>query len=158
MFTGEAETATATGEPLSLLVTDIDHFKAFNDRHGHQVGDAVLRLVADKLKRSVKGRDTVARYGGEEFVLLLPQTGPADATRLADQLRAEIAKSRLVVRNRGHDLGKVTISIGVATFEPGETTDNCFRRADQALYKAKNTGRNRVVSAEADTQREPAMA
>ena len=147
VFAMEAASARSSGSSLSLLVTDIDHFKLFNDRHGHQIGDAVLKLVADKLKRSVKGRDTVARYGGEEFVVLLPRTGETDAADLAEQLRAEIAKSRLVVRNRGQDLGKVTISIGVAELQPGETPDNCFRRADQALYRAKNEGRNRVVAA-----------
>ncbi len=147
VFAEEALEATATGAPLSLLVTDIDHFKLFNDRHGHQIGDAVLKLVADKLKRSVKGRDTVARFGGEEFVVLLPQTDEVAAAKLADQLRGEIAKSRLVVRNRGQDLGKVTISIGVAELQPGETPDTCFRRADQALYSAKHAGRNKVMAA-----------
>ena len=156
VFAMEAESARASGAPLSLLVTDIDHFKLFNDRHGHQIGDAVLKLVADKLKRSVKGRDTVARYGGEEFVLLLPRTAETVAAELAEQLRAEIAKSRLVVRNRGQDLGKVTISIGVAQWQPGETPDECFRRADQALYRAKHEGRNRVVAAARTTQ--PVMA
>jgi diguanylate cyclase len=133
---------------LSLLVIDIDHFRSFNNTHGHQVGDAVLRLVADKLKRSVKGRDTVARYGGEEFIVLLPQTGDDGAAQLAEQIRADIAHSRLVVRNRGQDLGKVTISIGVAELMPGETPDNCFRRADEALFQAKHEGRNRVIVAE----------
>jgi len=143
----EAAEAAATGAPLSLLVTDIDHFKSFNDTHGHQIGDAVLKLVAERLKRSVKGRDTVARYGGEEFVVILPQTDESAAARLADQLRTEIAKCRLVVRNRGHDLGKVTISIGVAEFVPDETPEACFERADKALYGAKHAGRNRVMTA-----------
>ena len=147
VFADEAETALASGTPLSLLVTDIDHFKLFNDTHGHQIGDAVLKLVAERLKRSVKGRDTVARYGGEEFVVVLPQTDEAAAVRLAEQLRAEIAKSRLVVRNRGQDLGKVTISIGVAELERGEDPESCFKRADDALYGAKQAGRNRVMSA-----------
>ncbi len=148
IFAQEVERSIAEGTPLSLLVADIDHFKQFNDRHGHQIGDAVLKLVADKLKRSVKGRDTVARYGGEEFVVMLPDTEQASAASLADQLRTEIAKSRLVVRNKGQDLGKVTISIGVAEFRSEETPDCCFRRADEALYQAKNTGRNRVVTAD----------
>jgi diguanylate cyclase len=148
VFALEAATATGSGSPLSLLVIDIDHFRSFNNTHGHQVGDAVLRLVADKLKRSVKGRDTVARYGGEEFIVLLPQTGDDGAAQLAEQIRADIAHSRLVVRNRGQDLGKVTISIGVAELVPGETPDNCFRRADEALFQAKHEGRNRVIVAE----------
>jgi len=150
VFADEATCAGETGEPLSLLVTDIDHFKKFNDTHGHQIGDVVLRLVAERLKGAVKGRDTVARYGGEEFAVILPRTTAEAAARLADQLRAEIAKSRLVVKSRSQDLGRVTLSIGVATLRPGETTDSCFRRADEALYRAKHEGRNRVVSAEAN--------
>jgi diguanylate cyclase len=151
VFADEAAHAQAERTPLSLLVCDIDHFKQFNDRYGHQIGDAVLKLVADKLKRSVKGRDTVARYGGEEFVVMLPATSEVDAAGLADQLRTEIAKSRLVVRNRGRDLGKVTISIGVAELRRTETPDDCFRRADSALYRAKHAGRNRVARAELAT-------
>lgn len=152
VFADEATNARETGEPLSLLVTDIDHFKKFNDTHGHQIGDVVLRLVAERLKSAVKGRDTVARYGGEEFAVILPRTEGEAAARLADQLRAEIAKSRLVVKNRSQDLGRVTLSIGVATLQPGETTDSCFRRADEALYRAKNEGRNRVVTAESKAE------
>ncbi len=145
-FAREISEAEETGEPLTLLVADIDHFKAFNDTHGHQIGDIVLKLVADRLKRSVKGRDTVTRYGGEEFAVILPRTTLADATEVANQLRSEIAKSRLVLRNRGQELGKVTLSIGVALYRPGESTDTCFQRADEALYTAKRTGRNRVVA------------
>ena len=148
-FAREAKEAEASGEPLALLVADIDHFKAFNDAHGHQIGDVVLRLVADRLKRSVKGRDTVARYGGEEFAVLLPRTSLVDATEVANQLCGEIAKSRLVMRNRGQELGKVTLSIGVARYRPGESTDTCFQRADEALYTAKRTGRNRVMAEDA---------
>ncbi|MEZ5864127.1 MAG: diguanylate cyclase [Geminicoccaceae bacterium] len=144
VFAREAREATMTGEPLALLVADIDHFKAFNDTHGHQIGDVVLKLVADRLKRSVKGRDTVVRYGGEEFAVLLPRTTLRDAEEVADHLRSEIAKSRLVMRNRGQELGKVTLSIGVGLYRPGEPTDVCFDRADQALYAAKHAGRNRV--------------
>lgn len=161
VFADAAAEAETSEEPLSLLVTDIDHFKKFNDTHGHQIGDVVLRLVAEKLRNSVKGRDTVARYGGEEFAVILPRTAGDAAAKLADQLRAEIAKSRLVIRNRSQDLGRVTLSIGVATLQPGESTDSCFRRADEALYRAKNQGRNRVVtaeSAEESNSEEPATA
>jgi diguanylate cyclase len=158
VFVQEVERAIADQAPLSLLVADIDHFKQFNDRHGHQIGDAVLKLVAEKLKRSVKGRDTVARYGGEEFVVMLPDTDEACAAGLAEQLRAEIAKSRLVIRNKGKDLGKVTISIGVAEFDIQEAPECCFRRADEALYRAKNAGRNCVVTADEAALPEVAVA
>jgi diguanylate cyclase len=158
VFAREAEAALSSGLPLSLLVTDIDHFRTFNNTHGHQIGDAVLKLVAEKLKRSVKERDTVARYGGEEFVIVLPRTDAVAAAQLAEQLRADIARSRLVVRNRGQDLGKVTISIGIAELQPGETTENCFRRADEALFRAKDEGRNRVVAASAETKPLAAVA
>lgn len=148
-FAREAKQAAISGDSLALLVADIDHFKAFNDTHGHQVGDVVLKLVADRLKRSVKGRDTVARYGGEEFAVLLPRTTLRNAVEVADHLRGEIAKSRLVMRNRGQELGKVTLSIGVALYRVGEPTDSCFSRADSALYAAKHAGRNRVMVEEA---------
>jgi diguanylate cyclase len=138
--------AIETGEPLSLVMCDIDHFKAFNDTWGHQTGDQVLRLVANCLSENVKGRDTAARYGGEEFAVILPQTQLAGAVNLANQIRAKVESKKLVKKSTGDILGIITISCGVTQFDPNETTEDFVRRADQCLYAAKRTGRNRVVS------------
>jgi diguanylate cyclase len=141
--------ANNTGEPLSLLITDIDHFKHFNDTYGHQMGDQVLRLVARTLTDSVKGRDTPARYGGEEFAIILPQTRLQDALVLAEQIRRTIMRRHIVRRDTGDDFGTITLSMGVATYHPTEHLVDTLRRADAALYQAKRSGRNRVISEEA---------
>lgn len=141
-----ARDAMESGESLSLLIADIDHFKQFNDTYGHQLGDQVLRLVARTLTDSVKGRDTPARYGGEEFAIILPQTRLNDAEGLAEQIRRTIMRRRIVRRNTGDDFGTITLSIGVSCYRPGEQLIDTVRRADAALYQAKRSGRNRVVS------------
>jgi len=130
---------------FSLLVTDIDHFKSFNDRYGHLTGDRVLRLVAGTLKQSVKGRDTAARYGGEEFVILLPGTGLRSAMSVAEGIRQSVMNKELVKRSTGENLGCVTLSIGVATRREDDTAESLIGRADACLYAAKRSGRNRVV-------------
>lgn len=140
-----AAEAVETGQPLSLVVVDIDHFKRFNDSFGHQTGDVVLKLMASKLRNSVRQRDVAARYGGEEFVVLLPATDLDTAVRRADSVRAEVAAHRLRARGSGKDLGVVTLSMGVAQYRPGEPLSRLFARADRALYLAKQQGRNRVV-------------
>ncbi|MDR3424345.1 MAG: diguanylate cyclase [Alphaproteobacteria bacterium] len=136
---------------MSLLMIDIDHFKKFNDTHGHLIGDQVLRLVARTLVENLKGRDVIARYGGEEFVIVLPQTRLQDAERVANQLRAGLASKHITKRGTNEVLGVVTISIGAAEYVVGEDSDTLISRADAAMYKAKQTGRNRVVCAEAET-------
>jgi diguanylate cyclase len=141
--------ANTTGEPLSLVITDIDHFKHFNDTYGHQMGDQVLRLVARTLTDSVKGRDTPARYGGEEFAIVLPQTKLEAGLLLAEQIRRTIMRRHIVRRDTGDDFGTITLSMGVATYHAGEHLVDTLRRADAALYQAKRSGRNRVVSEEA---------
>ena len=140
-----ARDAMESGEAVSLLIADIDHFKQFNDTYGHQLGDQVLRLVARTLTDSVKGRDTPARYGGEEFAIILPQTRLQDAEGLADQIRRSIMRRRIVRKPTGDDLGTITLSIGVSCYRPGEQLMETIRRADAALYEAKRRGRNRVV-------------
>jgi diguanylate cyclase len=134
------------GEPLSLLLCDIDHFKQFNDTWGHQTGDQVLRLVANCISENVKGRDTAARFGGEEFAVVLPQTELADAVRLANQIRSKVESKKLVKKSNGDILGVITISIGAAQYDMKETAESLVQRADACLYAAKRTGRNRVMS------------
>ena len=128
--------------PLSLLMIDIDHFKAFNDRFGHVMGDSVLRLVGAVLKQSIKGQDLAARYGGEEFTVILPNTTIANADIVAQQLCRQIASRELKRRSDGESLGSITVSIGVAAYRRGERSRTLIERADAALYAAKSAGRN----------------
>ena len=134
------------GEPLALLMCDIDHFKAFNDTWGHTTGDQVLRLVAGCLSENVKGRDTAARYGGEEFAVILRNTSLADATSLANQIRLFVERKKLVKKSTGDILGTISISIGVAQMETTDTQVLLIQRADTCLYAAKAAGRNCVIS------------
>lgn len=134
------------GETFSLLVTDIDHFKSFNDRFGHLTGDQVLRLVANEVKQNVKGQDVAARYGGEEFAIILPATTLEDAAIVADHIRRAVMSKELVKRSTGENLGRVTVSVGVATHKQGDTASSIIERADKCLYAAKGAGRNRVVT------------
>ncbi len=134
------------GTPLSLLMLDIDHFKHFNDDFGHQTGDTVLQLVGRMLADNVKGQDVAARYGGEEFAILLPFTRVEQAQGLAESIRRTIGGRKLVKRNTGQELGRVTISVGVAQYRAGEPLTNLIQRADDALYAAKHAGRDRVVT------------
>ena len=137
--------AADSGAPLTLLIIDIDHFKKFNDAYGHQIGDQVLRLVARTLVENLKGRDVIARYGGEEFVILLPQTRLCDAEKVANQLRGSLGSKQIKKRSTNETLGVVTISIGAAEYCPIEDAESFIARADAGLYKAKQTGRNKVV-------------
>jgi diguanylate cyclase len=137
--------AIAKNEPLSLLMTDIDHFKTFNDRYGHLTGDQVLRLVGAAVKQNVKGQDIAARYGGEEFIVVLPDTTLRSAVAVADQIRRSVMTKELIKRSTGEHLGRVTISIGVATLHRTENAAALIGRADSCLYGAKRAGRNRVV-------------
>jgi diguanylate cyclase len=130
--------------PLSVLLIDIDHFKQFNDQHGHQVGDDVLRLIGRSLKESVKEQDTAARYGGEEFSVLLPNTDLDGARVVAENIRAAIGQKVLRRRSTGEALGRVTVSVGAAKYQQGETLDGLMERVDRLLYAAKQAGRNMV--------------
>jgi len=132
-------------EPLALLMVDIDHFKRFNDAHGHQVGDQVLRLVARTLTDCVRDGDLPARYGGEEFAVILPGTPLAAARPIAERIRTTLAARKIVRRNTGEALGGITISVGAALYRPGEAPAALIKRADSALYAAKHQGRNRLV-------------
>jgi diguanylate cyclase len=137
-------------QKVSLLMIDIDHFKRFNDIHGHLIGDQVLRLVARTLVENLKGRDIIARYGGEEFVIILPATRLQDAERVANLLRSSLATKNITKRGTNEILGIVTISLGAAEYVRGEDGDTLISRADTALYEAKQTGRNKVVCASAN--------
>ena len=141
----EAEKAEEEKTDLCLLLMDIDHFKKFNDTYGHRVGDEVLRVVARQLKSVVKGQDTPARYGGEEFTCILPNTSLHDATSLANQIREKIAKQVLRNKKTGQEFGRITLSIGVSKYVKGESLEGFIQRADEALYRAKDQGRNRVI-------------
>ena len=134
------------GESLSLMMVDIDYFKKFNDTYGHQVGDEVLKLIATTLSKTVKGTDVAARYGGEEFAIILPTTNLDGAYSVGDAIRSRISTKKLVNRQTNTDLGKITVSIGIAQFKYGEKLSDFIGRADQALYTAKKLGRNRVIS------------
>jgi two-component system cell cycle response regulator len=139
------EQATSRGKPLAALVIDIDYFKAINDGHGHDAGDDVLREFALRIKRSIRGIDLACRYGGEEFVIIMPETDMAVAAMVAERLRRRIAADPFVIQQGARHI-PVTISIGLAGLRGGDDTAAALlKRADQALYRAKRDGRNRVV-------------
>jgi diguanylate cyclase len=125
---------------------DIDHFKNFNDKFGHPLGDQVLRLVAATIGECVKGRDVVARYGGEEFSVILPKTGLNSACTVGDQIRQAVANKEVTKKSTAEKLGQITLSVGVAQFRSEETGAELIVRADEALYAAKQRGRNCVVA------------
>ncbi len=131
---------------FSLLLIDIDHFKQFNDTHGHTVGDRVLKYVASVMTGGIKGDDMLARYGGEEFVVLLPNTGYEDAVAVGNHIREKVSSNKLVDNNAQKKvLGYITVSVGVAAITEKDNLDSIVERADKALYLAKERGRNRVM-------------
>ena len=138
------EEANTNGESLSLLLSDIDHFKKFNDTFGHQTGDQVLRLVALAVKHNVKSEDLTCRYGGEEFAVILPRADAKKAHEIAERIRHSVFSKELIKRSTGENLGRITISVGVANLRPGETANDLIARADEALYAAKAAGRNTI--------------
>jgi two-component system cell cycle response regulator len=140
------EQATARGKPLAVLVLDIDYFKSVNDTYGHDAGDDVLREFSDRLRKSIRGIDLACRFGGEEFVVVMPDTDMSVAGMVAERLRRRIATEPFRVSNDSRAI-EVTISIGMAAL--GSADDDAaamLKRADQALYRAKRDGRNRVVA------------
>jgi len=140
----EAAVFERGGRPLSILLGDVDHFKRINDQHGHAVGDGVLRAIARVLREGVREVDHVARWGGEEFLVLLPGTEIDEAEQVADRLRGAIQALVEVEGRRGLGL---TLTLGLAELQHGESVEQALMRADRALYEGKQSGRNRVVLA-----------
>ena len=137
--------ANAGGAPVSVLIADIDHFKRVNDTLGHEAGDAVLKVFAERLGSDLRALDQAARYGGEEFVVMMPGAGLAEAQIAAERLRRVIGETPFQVDGIGEV--PVTVSVGLAQLNQGESVDSLLRRADAALYEAKTEGRNRVQAA-----------
>ncbi|MBS0299160.1 MAG: diguanylate cyclase [Proteobacteria bacterium] len=140
----EASFATRNRAPLCFALLDIDNFKQLNDTHGHHVGDNALRHLVDAVKETVRREDVVSRYGGEEFVILLPNTGLKEAIQAISRIRRFMTKKFFLYDNNRL---LITFSAGVAQFNPGESQEDLFKRADEALYRAKKNGKNQVVAA-----------
>jgi two-component system cell cycle response regulator len=140
------EQAASRGKPLTALVLDIDFFKSINDTYGHDAGDDVLREFATRIRKSIRGIDLACRFGGEEFVIVMPETDMGVATIVAERLRRRIASEPFAIQQGASSI-EVTISIGLAALDAGDVNaGNILKRADQALYRAKRDGRNRVVA------------
>ena len=135
---------TGGREPLCLIFCDVDRFKQFNDDYGHLMGDRVLRRVGELLLEQAPTNAIAARFGGEEVAIILPMTNSAEASAIAEQLRHRIEQLRVKLKNSDHVLDNITASFGIAGALPGDTLDSLLERADQALYAAKRSGRNRV--------------
>ena len=139
----EIDLARRNNTPLSVVMFDFDHFKRVNDTYGHQCGDFVLKQVAQEVKKSIRKTDLLFRYGGEEFVLLLHKTSLENAAVVADKVRERIAKTRIHFQEKDID---ISISMGAATLQESDASTSLIERADNALYSAKNLGRNRVCT------------
>jgi two-component system, cell cycle response regulator len=145
---GLVEHSVAGGKPLAVLMLDVDHFKAINDTYGHDAGDEVLREFALRIRKSIRGLDLACRYGGEEFIVVMPETDLSAAALVAERLRRTIASEPFALQ-RGERATNVTISVGIAALGSGDDAPKVLKRADEALYRAKRAGRNRVVPAAA---------
>ena len=143
----EMARARRGGTSLSLIIVDLDHFKRINDTHGHDVGDLVLQSFADTARAQLREGDILCRMGGEEFVILLPDTAPEQAMQVAERLRLAVSTTPVEVETEAVAAARLTYtaSLGVARVDPEETSlEPAIKRADEALYAAKNAGRNRV--------------
>jgi two-component system, cell cycle response regulator len=143
------DNAANRGKPLSILMLDVDYFKAVNDTYGHEAGDRVLRELANRIRKHIRNVDLGFRVGGEEFVIVLPDTEAEVALRVAERLRKAVS-SRAFPLSEGKGALPVTISVGISSFaSPSDSLETLLKRADEALYKAKREGRNRVIQAAA---------
>ena len=147
-YAAEYMRAARYGRPLAVLLVDIDHFKKFNDEHGHLVGDKVLKLTAKVLHESIRKADLLARYGGEEFVLVLPEIDKEHALQVAEKLRRAIEQTHFP-KEESQPFGHLTASFGLAAFPEDASEETALLKlADEALYRAKANGRNRVEASE----------
>ncbi|BBP44883.1 GGDEF domain-containing protein [Thiosulfatimonas sediminis] len=141
------EEAKEYGTKFCLVITDIDHFKKFNDTYGHLIGDSVLRYFAKVIKRNQGSNEQIFRYGGEEFVLILKNTTLQEAYQRAEDLRNQVSSAHLKLKNSNQEIKMITASFGIAELQPEQDNqDSIFARADKALYQAKREGRNRVIT------------
>jgi diguanylate cyclase (GGDEF)-like protein len=145
----EMDTSLRTGNPFSLLMIDIDHFKKINDSYGHEAGDRALCTAVERMQDSIRGIDVLARWGGEEFAAVLPNATPEQAMIVAERVRANVERILLPARRVGEELDdpmiRLTVSVGVATYNgPQDSVEEMLRRADVSMYQAKAAGRNRV--------------
>ena len=141
MFERQMHRCAQSHEPGTLIMIDADHFKQFNDLHGHLGGDQALRAIAQAMLHCLRPQDLAARYGGEEFAVFLPQTLLKDAVNIADRLRTHISQATIAMPN-GDILPSITISLGLSEIKAGDTLEQLVARADAALYRAKHAGRN----------------
>ncbi len=141
---GERQRSARTGAPLSLAIADLDYFKGFNDRHGHAVGDLALTTAAQTFLRHLRPFDGIYRYGGEEFLIALPYADLSRAHAVIERLREELQSTPLALPAGGEE--RMTASFGVTQLVDGDSIESAIDRADQALYRAKEDGRNRVVA------------
>lgn len=137
-------TARRKKSKFSVLIADIDHFKQVNDNYGHLIGDKVLRFVASTIKRCIKGKDLAARFGGEEFAIILDNTDISGAYTVAEQIRQAVLEGTIKDLNNKKILDRISISLGIAQFNERDLPNDLLQRADEALYLAKERGRNRV--------------
>jgi two-component system cell cycle response regulator len=140
--------SASRGQPLSLMILDIDYFKRVNDSYGHKVGDEVLTVFAQRVKSVIRQADLMCRLGGEEFVVVMPDTQLDIAAKIAERVRADVQSGLFIVEG-GECAIPVTVSIGIAESGKESDPDLLFKRADRALYRSKNDGRNRVTPAAA---------
>jgi diguanylate cyclase len=140
------EEARAQRTDLCLVLCDIDHFKRFNDTWGHHTGDQILRFLASAMQAYARPDVLVARYGGEEFAMIMPRVNARAAAQIAETLRAAIQNKRLRRRSTNEDLGQVTVSMGIARMQPGDTPQGLIERSDACLYASKRNGRNQVTT------------
>jgi len=132
--------------PFSIIMVDIDHFKKVNDTYGHLVGDSLLRSIANLLKNHLRKNDIASRYGGEEFLILLPETGIAGAAAAAEKIRDTLSTKEWRLKETGKSMGKITVSMGIALYKLNEPEEALIKRADDALYLAKNNGRDQIIT------------